>query len=84
MQQDRINEIRALVHQMLKDRGRPIRVGDDESLFTSGYLDSMVAVDLIMRLETDFGIDFSRLDFDVVLIDSINAINQLTLHGQTV
>ena len=44
----------------------------------------MVAVDLIMRLETDFGIDFSRLDFDVVLIDSINAINQLTLPGQTV
>ncbi len=77
MPQDPVDEIRRLVHRLLEDRGNSARIGDDESLFVGGHLDSIVAVDLIMRLESDFGVDFSRVDFDVVLIDSIASIASL-------
>jgi acyl carrier protein len=82
MQQDPVHDIRLLVHQLLKDRGNPVGVGDDESLFVGSHLDSIAAVDLIMRLEMDFGVDFSRLDFDVSLIDSIAAIASLARRSE--
>ncbi len=43
----------------------------------------MMAIDLIMRLETEFRVDFSKLDFDVSLIDTIQAISSLAGGGGT-
>jgi acyl carrier protein len=74
MQQEQIHDLRKLVHQMLAERGVATTGADDESLFIGGRLDSMAAVDLIMQLEQKFGVDFSRLDFDVSLIDSVDAM----------
>jgi acyl carrier protein len=77
MSSDRTNEIRLLVNQLLRERGSPAARFDDESLFLSGKLDSSTAINLIMALETDFGVDFSRIDFDLSTIDSIATIASL-------
>ena len=45
-----------------------------QSLFLSGWLDSISAVDLVEFLERRFGVDFTRIDFDIALLDSIDAI----------
>jgi acyl carrier protein len=50
---------------------------DDEALFSSGRLDSFTMMNLVMYLEQTFGIDFSRMEFDVELVDSIGAIETL-------
>jgi len=79
MNSDRLFAVRALVADLMKGRGYRAPIGDDQSLFVSGLLDSMMAVDLILRLEAQFGVDFSRLDFDVSLIDTVQAISDLTI-----
>lgn len=50
---------------------------DDEPLFSSGRLDSFTMMNLVMYLEQTFGIDFSSIEFDVDLVDSIDAIEAL-------
>jgi acyl carrier protein len=47
---------------------------DDESIFMSGRLDSFSMVNLVMHLEKTYGIDFSKVDFDVSLLDTVNYI----------
>jgi acyl carrier protein len=50
---------------------------DDSPLFSSGRLDSLTMTRLVMFLEDAFGIDFADVDFDVELIDSVDAIQAL-------
>ena len=50
---------------------------DADSLFISGLLDSFSMMNLVMYIEEAFGLDFSNLEFDVSLIDSVNAIETL-------
>ncbi len=50
---------------------------DADSLFISGLLDSFSMMNLVMYLEEAFGLDFSNFEFDVSLIDSVNAIETL-------
>lgn len=50
---------------------------DADSLFISGRLDSFSMMNLVMYIEEAFGLDFSNLEFDVNLIDSVNAIEAL-------
>lgn len=50
---------------------------DGDSLFISGLLDSFSMMNLVMYIEEAFGLDFSNLEFDVSLIDSVNAIESL-------
>lgn len=52
-------------------------LGDDDSLFISGLLDSFSMMNLVMYLETAFGLDFSDFEFDVHLVDSVNQIETL-------
>lgn len=55
---------------------------DDESLFLSGRLDSFAMMNLVMFLETTFGLDFGSIDFDVSRVDSLEAIAQLVDAGR--
>jgi acyl carrier protein len=59
----------------MKGDGAPLR--DDDLLFTSGRLDSLDAVEIIMSIETDYGINFSDIGFDLTRLDSIEAIAEL-------
>jgi acyl carrier protein len=52
-------------------------LADNDSLFVSGLLDSFSMMNLVMYLETTFGLDFSDFEFDVHLVDSANEIEAL-------
>lgn len=69
--------IHTLVTTMLADRGKPTDIGPDERIFTSGLLDSLAATELMMALETDFGIDLADADFDIGKLDTINDLETL-------
>ena len=77
MSQNSLAKARHVIESLLRARGVATQFSDSESLFVSGALDSLLAIEVIMRLEGDLGVDMSRLDFDVSLIDSIEAIARL-------
>lgn len=70
-------KLRAAVAGLLAARGDRDPVSDDESLFTTGRLDSLAATELIMLLEQDFGLDLASADFDVSALDTIADIADL-------
>ena len=72
-----IEQVRNTIAQMLVARDQDASFKDDESLFDSGRLDSIAAVDLLLALETDFGVDLSDPDFDISQIDTLEEINAL-------
>jgi acyl carrier protein len=72
------DHIRDFVQELLtrqEDR-RPLT--DTGSLFLSGRLQSIDAVEIVLFLEERFGIDFAEIGFDREQIDSIDAILALT------
>ena len=74
-------EVRSQIHrclvQRLRMKGDLAPLNDEDLLFTTGRLDSLDAVELIMTLETDYGINFSDISFDLTLLDSVAAITAL-------
>jgi acyl carrier protein len=71
------SQMRNYITQRLRMRGDLAPIDDDELLFTSGRLDSLDAVEIIMSLEMDHGINFSKINFDLTQLDSIAAIADL-------
>ena len=76
-------DIRGLVKKLLAVNGDNQPVTDDESLLVSGRLQSIDAVEIVVFLEENFGIDFAEIGFDREKIDSIDAILALTLPAST-
>ena len=62
---------------LLRERDDTTGFEDTESLFASGRLESLAAVQLVAFLEEQFGIDFSNLDFEIDRIYSIDLIATL-------
>jgi acyl carrier protein len=71
-------EIREFVQGLLTGYGDAEPLADGDSLLTSGRLQSIDAVEIVMFLEGNFGIDFAQIGFDRDQIDSIDAIYALT------
>ena len=70
-------KLREFLKETLENHGDRREFGDDESLFVSGRLDSFSMMNLVMYLEQAFSLDFSDLEFDVNLVDSVNEIEAL-------
>lgn len=70
-------KLRAYLDDAVQRQGGHGSLADDESLFISGLLDSFSMMNLVMYLETAFGLDFSDFEFDVHLVDSVNGIEAL-------
>ena len=70
-------QIRRYVVQRLRMKGDDALVDDGDALFSSGRLDSLDAVEMIMHVENEYGINFSRIDFDLTRLDSIDSIATL-------
>ncbi len=68
--------LRDLINGKLAERGQPA-AGDHDSLFTSGRLDSMAAVEVMMMLESTFGLDLSDADFDIAKLDTLADIEAM-------
>lgn len=72
-----MSKIRQSISELLEARGQDPSIDPGEALFTSGRLDSLAAVEVLMMLERDFGIDLSDADFDISLLDTIDDLEQL-------
>ena len=70
-------QVRDFIDQALASQADRGGYADDEPLFSGGRLDSFTMMNLVMYLEQTFGVDFSRTEFDVELLDSIDAIASL-------
>lgn len=70
-------KLREFLKEALENHGDRSEFGDGESLFASGRLDSFTMMNLVMYLEQAFGLDFSNLEFDAGLVDSVNEIEGL-------
>ncbi|MDL2356263.1 MAG: acyl carrier protein [Pseudomonadota bacterium] len=70
-------KLREFFKESLRSHGDTNALDDSESLFVSGRLDSFSMMNLVMYMEEAFGFDFSDLEFDVSLVDSINEIEAL-------
>jgi acyl carrier protein len=73
----RQSDLRDFIQQRLVMKGDSAALADNEPLFSSGRLDSLDAVETIMFIESEYGIDFAALHFDLTLLDSIAAIIRL-------
>jgi acyl carrier protein len=71
------SQMRNYVVQRLRMKGDGSPLGDQDLLFSSGRLDSLDAVEIVICLETDYGINFSEINFDLTLLDSVDAITEL-------
>jgi acyl carrier protein len=67
-------DVRAFVVNLLMNKGDDKPVADHDPLFLTGRLQSIDAVDIVIFLEEQWGIDFARGRFTQEEIDSIDAI----------
>ncbi len=77
MNETKFDQLRSTISTMLADRGHPRSFADGDSLFDSGLLDSMSAVNLLMELERLFDLDLADPDFDISRIDTFDEIRML-------
>ncbi len=76
-----IDRIRGFVLQLLAERGDARPLSDGDSLFLSGRLDSLAATQVMLELESAFGLDLADLDFDVTRLDTVADIAELAGQG---
>lgn len=69
--------IRQFMQRLLAQKGDQRLFGDSDSLLLSGRLQSVDAVELVVFLEEQWGIDFAEIGFDETEIDSVDAIATL-------
>ena len=78
MNEDEKASVRAFLLGRLSFKGEDTaELKDSESLFLSTRLDSLDAMETVVFLEENHGIDFAEIGFDKSLIDSPEAIFQL-------
>ena len=70
-------QLREFIDKALASQADRAGFSDDEALFSSGRLDSFTMMNLVMHLEQTAGIDFSSTEFDIDLVDSIDAIESM-------
>lgn len=68
------SKVHACISDMLKERGDKAPFDDKEHLASSGRLDSLNTVQLIVFLEKEFGLNLSNLEFDVENFESVDSI----------
>lgn len=68
-----VEDIRSMVLNLLGEHGHT-GVADTQPLFSSGLLDSVAATQVLLALETDFGVDLSDEDFDITEIDTLQSL----------
>ena len=70
-EQDKIAEY---VRGLVADKGIVDDVSGDQALVTSGLLDSMDVLTIVLFLEENFAIDLDVVDFDPEKFDTIDGI----------
>lgn len=70
---ENFTKLRSRIEDMLSQYGVE-NAPSDQPLFSSGILDSIAAVQILMQLENDFEVDLSDEDFDITNIDTIQSL----------
>ena len=76
-------DIHEFVQELLTNSGDDQPLMDQDSLLLSGRLRSIDAVEIVVFLEENFGIDFAQIGFDREQIDSIDLIYALSQTAAT-
>ncbi|CAM5563274.1 hypothetical protein ATER59S_04744 [Aquamicrobium terrae] len=58
-------------------------IEEHERLFSSGRLDSLAATEVLILLETDYGIDLSDENFDILQIDTLHDLERMISSRET-
>ena len=66
--------IRTYIEKLLGEQDDRAPFDDDDSLIRSGRLDSLAVTKIVMFLESTFGVDFARIEFDPERLDSVTEI----------
>lgn len=69
--------IREFIEGLLARKGDTRPFSDEASLFVSGRLQSVDAIELAVFLEEAFAVDFASTGFDQEMIDTVDAISAL-------
>ncbi|MEW7007609.1 phosphopantetheine-binding protein [Lentilitoribacter sp. EG35] len=72
-----IEQLRKKISDLLVERAQPAEFSDTESLFDSGLLDSVAAVNFLMELENVCDVDLTDPDFDLSKIDTFEELKSL-------
>jgi acyl carrier protein len=73
--------IREFVKNLLTQKKDTKPLGDDSSLILSGRMDSIDTVELVLFLETAFGLKFGSGSLRREQLDTVNTIDALVGHG---
>lgn len=74
---DAKTKLKTFLVELLADYGAETAFGDDDSLVTSGLLDSQAVLRMVVFLEEEFGIDLAERGFDQDDFDSFASILRL-------
>ena len=66
-----------MIADLLSERGDTAPVGETDSLFLSGRLDSLAATQVMTMLEEQYGIDLADADFDITRLDTLAELRLL-------
>jgi acyl carrier protein len=71
-------KITSLVVRVIRESsGREVALAYEDALISTGYLDSMTMVSLIIELQAEFGVQFDVSDMSVENFESVRAISKL-------
>lgn len=72
-----MEDIRAKIKGFLARFFQNVDVQDDQDIFALGFVNSLFAMQLVLFVETEFGISVADEDLDIENFSTINAIVQL-------
>lgn len=72
-----MEERKAKIRQFLTRFFRNREIGDDEDIFALGFVNSLLAMQLVQFLEKEFGISVDDEDLDLDNFRTIQAMNDL-------
>lgn len=74
---DKKSNVRDFLRVLLERKGDAAHFTDADGLMTAGRLDSVDALDVVVFLETNYGVDFGDRQFDQDDLDSVDNILHL-------
>jgi acyl carrier protein len=76
--------IRKFIEELLHRKGDTASFADSDSLVLSGRLESIDVLDIVVFLESNYGVDFSDGDFDQTMLDNVNSVLAVVKAAPTV
>lgn len=68
------SDYKSEINAFLVDHIRKQNIGDDEDIFAGGFVTSMFAMELVLFIESQFGIQLGNQDLK---LDNFRTVNQM-------